>query len=521
MSAGNNKIQVRRALFSCWRKEPAVALAKRLASQGVTLVASGGTADALAQAGLTVERLSGLTGFDDIMQGRVKTLHPAVYGAILARRGSAADEADLARLGVAPVDLVVVDLYPFTDSNSKGASDHSPVELIDIGGAALIRAAAKNFDRVVVAARAEQYEVLGVDLEATGGWTDETKRRRLAAEALRWTSFYDSSIAEWLVGEEGGAPPELRTIPLLRALDLRYGENPHQSGSFYRFGSRAPEGVAAAEVLGGKRLSFNNLLDLDIALRLPREFDRPAVAILKHTTPCGVGLGETPAEAFTRARSTDPQSAFGGIAGFNCRVDADAANILREGFIEVVAAPDYTGEALAELKKSKNLRIIRLPGGSPKAAEDVRTVWGGLLSQQWDVGFPELGDLKVVTRRQPTPEQLEALKFAWVVVRYIKSNAILLAEPGRTIGIGAGQMSRVDAAHIAVWKAGQAGLVTTGTVAASDAFFPFRDGLDVLVDAGALAVIQPGGSVRDEEVIAAADERGIVMLLTGRRHFRH
>lgn len=495
-------------------------MAARLHALGVSIVASGGTADALDKAGIPVERLSGKTGFDDLLQGRVKTLHPAVYAAILSRRGSPEDDADLKKVEIEPFDLVVVDLYPFTDPNSSARKDHSPVELIDIGGVALIRAAAKNHDRVAVAPRAEVFESIGSMIEANDGSTTLNERKKLAAEGIRWTSFYDGCIADWLASGEDG-DPEITLIPLVREYELRYGENPHQRAAFYRFGQKPPEGVAAAEVLGGKQLSFNNLLDLDIALRLPREFSTPVVAILKHTTPCGVGFGSSPGEAYTQARSTDPTSAFGGIAGFNCTVDKEAASILREGFMEVVAAPDYTEDALKELRKSKNLRIVKLPGELPAVSDDIRTVWGGLLKQAFDTGFPELNDVKVVTKRQPTTAELETLRFAWKVVRYIKSNAILIAEHGRTIGIGAGQMSRVDAANIAIWKAGQAGLSTKGTVAASDAFFPFRDGMDVLVDAGVEAIIQPGGSVRDDEVIAAADERGIVMILTGRRHFRH
>jgi phosphoribosylaminoimidazolecarboxamide formyltransferase/IMP cyclohydrolase len=486
----------------------------------VVLMASGGTADAFAAAGLPVERLSGLTGFDDLLQGRVKTLHPAIYASILARGGSDIDALDLKRVGVDPVDLIVVDLYPFTDPTSKARLDHSPVELIDIGGVSLIRASAKNFDRVAVLARCEQYEAFGDTVEASGGVTTLDERRDLAAAALRWTSFYDGCIAGWLERDNEQFPKVLG-LPLEASQDLRYGENPHQQAQFYIIGGQGSSGIASAEILGGKQLSFNNLLDLDIALRLPREFTRPTVSILKHTTPCGVGNGETPAEAYINARSTDPASAYGGIAGFNCLVDLESAKVLREGFMEVVAAPDYSDEALKELRKSKNLRIIKLPGARPEKTIDMRTVWGGLLVQQYDTGFPEFNDLKVVTKISPDPKLLDALKFAWVVVRYVKSNAILIAESSRTIGIGAGQMSRVDAANLAIWKARQVGLSLEGTIVASDAFFPFRDGLDVLADVGVRAIIQPGGSVRDDEVIAAADEHGMSMIFTGRRHFRH
>ncbi len=515
-----SNVRLRRAIFSCWRKEHAVELARKLHNLNVVLLASGGTADAFASAGLPVVRLSGLTGFDDLLQGRVKTLHPSIYASILARGGSEADSADLKGVGVEPVDLIVVDLYPFTDPNSKARKDHSPVELIDIGGVSLIRAASKNFDRVAVLARSEQFEAFSQVIEASNGVTDLKVRRDLAAAALRWTSYYDGCIAGWLDREDNQFPQVLG-LPLEAKLDLRYGENPHQQAQFYIIGGQEIQGIAAAEVLGGKQLSFNNLLDLDIALRLPREFTRPTVSILKHTTPCGVGNGESPAEAYINARSTDPVAAFGGIAGFNCTVDLEAAKVLREGFMEVVAAPDYSQEALQELRKSKNLRIIKLPGARPEKSVDMRSVWGGLLVQQYDTGFPEFDELKVMTKLSPDAAVIEALKFAWVIARYVKSNAILIAESNRTVGIGAGQMSRVDAANLAIWKAGQAGLALEGTVVASDAFFPFRDGLDVLVDAGIRAVIQPGGSVRDDEVIAAADERGVSMVFTGRRHFRH
>lgn len=516
-----DRVRIKSALLSCWRKPAALELARILHTLGVSLVASGGTADALESAGLPVERTDKFTGFADLLKGRVKTLHPAIYAGILSRAGSADDAADLAKFDIRPFDLVVVDLYPFAGAVEQHKNAEDAVELIDIGGVALIRAAAKNFERVSILSRAEQYADFGKLLLVTDGWVELTDRRGLAAEALRWTAFYDGCIAKWLSRETNNDFPDYFGIPLEGKFELRYGENPHQPARFYTHGGAAPAGAAAAEVLGGKPLSFNNLLDLDIALRLPREFVEPAVAILKHTTPCGVGLGGDLCEAFKNARSTDPVSAFGGIAGCNRALDLATAQAMREGFFEIVAAPDYSEEAWKELRKSKNLRIIKFAGDLSNVSLDLRSVWGGVLMQKFDSGFPEFDNLQVMTKVQPAPEQLEALKFAWICVRYIKSNAILLAEGKRTVGIGAGQMSRVDAAHIAIWKARQTGLETAGCVAASDAFFPFRDGLDVLCDAGVKAVIQPGGSMRDAEVIAAADERGIVMLFTGRRHFRH
>ncbi len=517
----SNNIKIKRALFSCWLKTEALELAKILHSLGVSLIASGGTADAFSTAGLPVERTDGITGFTDLLKGRVKTLHPKIYAAILARLNEVEDLDDLKKLSIQPIDLVVVDLYPFTNANENSRDVESAVELIDIGGVALIRAAAKNFERVCVLCRAEQFLDIGKFLLNSNGNTEMEFRRKLASEALQWTSFYDGCIAKWLEVSDKVDFPEMISIPLASKYELRYGENPHQQARFYSFGGETPSGIADIEILGGKPLSFNNILDLDIAIRLPFEFNEPAVSILKHTTPCGVGLGKDLTEAFINARSTDPVSAFGGIVGCNQIVDIKTARAMRESFFEIVSAPDYEEEALKELRKSKNLRIIKFKGKMSPLCIDLRSVWGGVMMQRYDVGFPEFNELKVVTQIAPTQEQISALKFAWVCVRYVKSNAILLADSIKTIGIGAGQMSRVDAAHIAIWKAQQAGHNTSGCVAASDAFFPFRDGLDVLCEAGVKAIIQPGGSVRDEEVIAAANEHKIAMVFTGRRHFRH
>ncbi len=519
MTGNSFKIQIRRALISAWRKEPAVELARGLREMGVSLVASGGTADAIAGAGMNVERLSERTGFNNLLGGRVKTLHPAVYAAILARRDSEGDLEDLSRSGIEPFDLVAVDLYPFPEAPS-GIDE--AVELIDIGGVSLLRAAAKNHRWVAALGSAEQFADFIAELRENDGELGLEHRRRLAVEAFRWVSLYDSRIAGGLgVAADPTALPELLDLHLVRKLNLRYGENPHQMAGFYVPVKADPEGIAAAKQFGGKQLSFNNLLDLDTAMRLPGEFDQPAAAILKHTTPCGVGIGGTILEAFLNAHSTDPQSAFGSIVGLNRVVDIETAQAIRKGFVEVVCAPGFDEDALKHLRKSKNLRNILFDGEPAENELDIRAVWGGMLVEKRTRGFPELDDLKTVTSREPTMEQLTALKFAWKAVRYVKSNAILIADDKRTIGIGAGQMSRVDAAHLAVWKAGQANLDTKGCVAASDAFFPFRDGMDVLADAGVTAIIQPGGSIRDEEVIKAADERNIVMVLTGRRHFRH
>jgi len=515
------EIRIRRALISAWRKPEAVELAQALVQLGVSVSASGGTADAIAAAGLPVDRLSATTGFDNLLGGRVKTLHPAIHAAILARRDDQSDMEQLRQGGIEPIDMVAVDLYPFpTIAQSVGAA--LEIELIDIGGVALVRAAAKNYAHVTILSHAGQFPGMAKELLANGGKTNLDDRRRLAGEAFAFTAHYDAAIANRFQASGGEMTlPESLDIDLTRREVLRYGENPHQPGGWFVPLSGRPVGIAAGRQLGGKELSFTNFLDLDIALRLPREFSAPAATILKHTTPCGVGLGATTAEAFRNARSTDPQSAFGGIVGLNRPVDAETAEAIREGFIEVVTAPGFDDPALLILRKSKNMRLFACDEAQFAERLDFRSLWGGVLVQQPDTGFPEFKDLRVVTHRQPEAAELEALKFAWIAVRYVKSNAIVIADGRRTIGIGAGQMSRVDAAHIAVWKAGQAGLATAGTVAGSDAFFPFRDGLDLLADAGVTAVIQPGGSVRDEEVIAAADERGLAMVFTGRRHFRH
>ncbi len=508
--------KIKRALISSWDKEPAVKLAKVLHELGIKMVSSGGTADAITAVGIPVERISNKTGFDNLLGGRVKTLHPAVHAPILAQRHLQSDLDDLAKYDLEPIDLVAVDLYPFPVEEDVDLTD--AVELIDIGGVALIRGAAKNFKDVAVLCRGDQFESFADTLKQNDGAVDSSYRRALAAEAFDWTSMYDAQINFRLADES--IDDEEEFIALRKSEDLRYGENPHQEAAFYA-NSNESYGITTLKQLGGKKLSYINLLDIDIAVRLPREYDQPAAAILKHTTPCGVGIGETILEAFQNAHSTDPQSAFGSIIGFNQTVDLETAKAIRKGFVEVVVAPSFDDDAVKELKKSKNLRIIEIADNPDPEEQDIRSIFGGMLVQDLDFGFPELDELKVVTKRQPTSTEMDALRFAWVACRYVKSNAILLTDNKRSLGIGAGQMSRVDAAHIAVWKAGQAELELDGAVAASDAFFPFRDGVDMLVDAGISAIIQPGGSIRDKEVIEAADERGITMIFTGRRHFRH
>ncbi len=515
MTNNNSSVKINRALISSWNKEKAVSLAEKLNRLGVTIVASGGTADAINSAGINVERISEKTGFDNLLGGRVKTLHPAVHAPILANRDSVADMNELKQFELEGIDLVVVDLYPFPKDQSVELTE--AVELIDIGGVALIRGAAKNFKHVAVLCRADQFDEFGIYIEEQNGQVGLSKRRSLSAQAFSWTSRYDSIIAARL----GGGQSDSKVVSITKSRELRYGENPHQQAAFYTYDSLDKFGIGALKQLGGKKLSFINLLDVDIAVRLPREFDQPAATILKHTTPCGVGVGDSCLEAFKNAHSTDPQSAFGGIIGFNRELDVNSAKALRKGFVEVVVAPSFSEESIKELKRSKNLRIVEIADEPDKKEEDIRSLFGGILIQKYDNSFPELAELNVVTKRDPSPEEFEALKFGWIACRYVKSNAILLCDNKRTLGIGAGQMSRVDASHIAVWKAEQAGLSLKGSVAASDAFFPFRDGVDQLADSGITAIIQPGGSIRDAEVIKAADEKGIAMIFTGRRHFRH
>lgn len=515
MTNSSSAIRITRALISSWRKEEAVTLAQRLNKLGVAIVASGGTADAIGSAGISVERISDKTGFDNLLGGRVKTLHPAVHAPILANRDSVTDMEELKQFDLKGIDLVAVDLYPFPQDETVEMD--KAIELIDIGGVALIRGAAKNYKHVVVLSRAEQFDEFGTYLEECEGSVDLARRQLLAAQAFGWTSKYDSMIAQRLTEESSDS----RTLSISKASELRYGENSHQKAAFYTFDGVDRYGIGALKQLGGKQLSYINLLDIDIAVRLPREFDQPAATILKHTTPCGVGVGDSCLEAFKNAHSTDPQSAYGGIIGFNCELDVETAKALRKGFVEVVVAPSFSVEAVKELKRSKNLRIVEIADSPPQDEDDIRSLFGGILIQKFDNSFPELAELNVVTERKPSDVELAALRFGWISCRYVKSNAILLCDQNWTLGIGAGQMSRVDASHIAVWKAEQAGLSLDGAVAASDAFFPFRDGVDQLADAGIRAIIQPGGSIRDAEVIEAADERGIAMIFTGRRHFRH
>jgi phosphoribosylaminoimidazolecarboxamide formyltransferase/IMP cyclohydrolase len=520
-------ILIRRALLSVSDKTGIVAFASFLAGHGVELVSTGGTARALREAGLAVRDVADLSGFPEILDGRVKTLVPQVHGGLLARRDDPHHMAALAEHAIGPIDLLAVNLYPFEATVAHGAGFDECVENIDIGGPALIRAAAKNHAFVAVLTDPAHLAEVRAEIADRGGTTLAT-RRRLAAEAYARTAAYDAAIGQWFATANGIAfPPRLAFAGTL-AQTLRYGENPHQVAAFYRAGARA--GVATAGQVQGKELSYNNIADTDAAYECAAEFDAPAIVIVKHANPCGVAVGRDLVAAWDAALRCDPVSAFGGIVAANRRLDEAAAERIAAIFTEVVIAPDATEGAKAVFARKKNLRLL-LAGGMPDPAApgmSFRSVAGGFLAQSRDAGRVEPGSLRVVTKRAPSAAELADLIFAFRVAKHVKSNAIVYAKGGATVGIGAGQMSRVDSARIAAWKsaeaaraAGAAEPLARGSVVASDAFFPFADGLISAAEAGATAVIQPGGSVRDAEVIAAADERDIAMVFTGMRHFRH
>ena len=511
---------IRRALLSVHDKTGLAELGQRLAAKGVELVSTGGTAAALRTAGVPVIEVSALTGAPEILDGRVKTLHPGVHGGILARRDDAAHLATLAEHGLAAIDLVVVNLYPFEATIASGADFAACIEQIDVGGPAMIRAAAKNHDGVAVVVEPGDYAEVIAAVEATGG-TEAPLRRRLAAKAFARTAAYDGAIAGWFARETGEEFPERVVLAGTRKSLLRYGENPHQRAAFYATGGE-PMGLARARQVQGKELSFNNLNDTDAALALVAEFAEPAVAIIKHANPCGVAVGADVAEAYAKALACDPVSAFGGVVAFNRPLDAAAARAITAIFTEVVIAPDADEEARALFAAKANLRLLTLDTlpDPIRAGHDIKWLTGGFLAQDRDTARLLGTELQTVTRRSPSEAELADLRFAWTVVKHVKSNAIALARAGATVGIGMGQTSRVDAVHLALRRAGEhAG--SRPCVVASDAFFPFADGLDAAIAAGATAAIQPGGSVRDAEVIAAADRAGIAMVFTGIRHFRH
>jgi phosphoribosylaminoimidazolecarboxamide formyltransferase / IMP cyclohydrolase len=528
MSAGTSR-PIARALLSVSDKTGLVPFARALAAMGVQLVSTGGTARVLAEAGLPVADVAAVTGFPEMLDGRVKTLHPAIHGGILARRDLGAHQDALAAHGIDTIDLVVVNLYPFAATVARGAPFDACIENIDIGGPSLIRGAAKNHDFVTVVADPAQYDAVLAEMTAHQGATTLALRRRLAAAAFAATAAYDAAIAHWFARASGETFPETLVIAATRAQLLRYGENPHQQAALYRTPDHRP-GVATARQVQGKALSYNNLNDTDAAYQLAAEFATPAVAIIKHANPCGVATGDDLAASYAKALACDPVSAFGGIIAVNRTLDAATAEAIAKLFVEVVIAPDIAPEAAAILARKTALRVLVAGGLPDPAAEGVslRSLAGGYLLQTEDRGAIGANALKVVTKRAPTAAETRDMLFAFTVAKHVKSNAIVYAKGGATVGIGAGQMSRVDAARIAAWKAEEAGRAaglaappTRGAVAASDAFFPFADGLDATIAAGATAVIQPGGSVRDQEVIDAADRAGIAMVFTAIRHFRH
>jgi phosphoribosylaminoimidazolecarboxamide formyltransferase/IMP cyclohydrolase len=521
------------ALISVSDKTGVIELARDLHQLGCKLLSTGGTAKLLAESGLPVTEVADHTGFPEMLDGRVKTLHPTIHGGLLARRDVPEHMAALKQHGISGIDLLVVNLYPFEATVARpGCSLEDAIENIDIGGPAMVRSAAKNWRDVAVLTDASQYAKVVDELKASGSVTQETKFA-LAIAAFNRISNYDAAISDYLSALQADGTrseyPSQSNGRFVKLQDLRYGENPHQSAAFYRDLHPAPGSLVTAKQLQGKELSYNNIADADAAWECVKSFEGPACVIVKHANPSGVALGANAAEAYAKAFKTDPTSAFGGIIAFNCEVDAEVAALAAKQFMEVLIAPSFSAEALTVFAAKKNVRVLQiaLPLGGDSAfaqgrnSHDMKRVGSGILIQTADNHVLSRSDLKIVTKVQPTAQQLDDLLFAWTVAKYVKSNAIVFCGGGMTLGVGAGQMSRVDSARIAGIKAENAGLSLKGSAVASDAFFPFRDGLDVLCDAGASCVIHPGGSMRDDEVIAAADERGIAMVLTGVRHFRH
>jgi len=523
-------MKVQQALISVSDKHGVVDFARELAALGVNILSTGGTAKLLRDAGIKVTDVSDYTGFPEMLDGRVKTLHPKVHGGILGIRGNAEHAATMQKHGIPPIDLVVVNLYPFAQTVAKkDCTLIDAIENIDIGGPTMVRAAAKNHGNeaggVGIVTEPEDYAAVIAELKANGGALSYKTRFALAKKAFTHTARYDAGIANWLTSLDADNKPTAFPECLQLAFDkvdtMRYGENPHQSAAFYREPVAVPGSIAAYVQLQGKELSYNNVADSDAAWECVKAFETTACVIVKHANPCGVAIAATALDAYRKAFKTDPTSAFGGIIAFNCAIDKAAAEAVSGQFAEVIIAPEITPDARAVFAAKQNLRVLVVPLGRAENAYDFKRVGGGLLVQTADVARIAESDLKVVTKRAPTAQEMTDLLFAWRVAKYVKSNAIVYCKDGMTTGVGAGQMSRVDSARIAAIKAENNGLTVAGSVVASDAFFPFRDGLDVLAKAGATAVIQPGGSVRDAEVIAAADEQNVAMVFTGLRHFRH
>ena len=524
---------ISRALLSVSNKDGLLEFAQALHKRGVAMLSTGGTATLLERAGVPVTQVSSHTGFPEIMDGRVKTLHPKIHGGLLGRRN--VDDAVMRQHGIEPIDLLVVNLYPFAATIAKpGCTYEEAIENIDIGGPAMVRAAAKNHDRVAVIVDPADYPVVLEELSHGDGALSEATRKRLAAKAFAHTASYDSAVASYLArvnvasprspdDNDGSEFPQSLALQFSKRMDLRYGENPHQTAAFYRAPDAQGASIGAAKQMQGRTLSYNNIADGDTALECVRQFAEPACVIVKHANPCGVAIASDALAAYDRAFKTDPTSAYGGIIAFNRKLTADIARtILDRQFVELIIAPEVASDALEICKRRENVRVLATDGLAPSNGRyEYRSVDGGLLVQTRDQGMVGKADLKVVTKREPTAAELDDLLFAWQVCKYVKSNAIVYAKERMTVGVGAGQMSRVYSSRIAAMKAKDEGLTVAGAAMASDAFFPFRDGLDVAAEFGIKAVIQPGGSMRDNEVIAAADEHGIAMVLTGMRHFRH
>ena len=529
-------MKVSRALISVSDKTGVVELARGLAALGIEILSTGGTAQLLEKEGVRVVEVATHTGFPEMLDGRVKTLHPKVHGGLLGRRDLPAHQAAMKQHGIAPIDLLAVNLYPFEATVAKpGCALEDAIENIDIGGPAMVRSAAKNWKDVAVLTDPSQYKGVLEELKRSGALGDEA-RFALAVEAFNRISNYDAAISDYLssLGKDRKRAefPGQSNGRFVKLQELRYGENPHQSAAFYRDLYPAPGSLVAAKQLQGKELSYNNIADADAAWECVKSFSKPACVIVKHANPCGVAVGKDAADAYAKAFKTDPTSAFGGIIAFNVTVDEAAASHVARQFVEVLIAPEFTKGALQIFAARENVRVLQISLAGVKRdaktaweqgrnSHDVKRVGSGLLIQSADNRELRREELKVVTKKQPTEPQIDDLLFAWKVAKYVKSNAIVFCRDGATVGVGAGQMSRVDSAKIAALKAEGAGLALQGSVVASDAFFPFRDGLDAVIDKGAVAVIEPGGSVRDDEVIAAADERGVAMVFTGVRHFRH
>lgn len=525
---------IKRALISVSDKTGIVALAKSLNQFNIEILSTGGTAKLFRENNIPVIEVSDYTGFPEMLDGRVKTLHPKVHGGLLGRRDLPAHVKTMEEADIPGIDMLVVNLYPFeaTVANPDCKLEDA-IENIDIGGPAMLRSAAKNWKDVAVLTSANQYQPVIDELKANNNTLTEKTTFALSVAAFNRVSDYDAAISDYLssFNEDGtrSAYPAQMNTRFSKVQDLRYGENPHQTAAFYQDQCPAPGSLVTAEQLQGKELSYNNIADADSAWEAVKAFDSNACVIVKHANPCGVALGATALEAYSKAFKTDSTSAFGGIIAFNMSVDKEAAEAISQQFLEVLIAPDYTPEALEIFNTKKNVRVLKIslpkggitPWEQGRNAHDTKRVGSGILVQTADIHDLQMADLKVVTKKQPTPAQMQDLLFAWNVAKYVKSNAIVFCGDGMTLGVGAGQMSRVDSTKIAAIKAEHAGLSLQGSVVASDAFFPFRDGVDILAEAGASCVIQPGGSMRDDEVIAAADERGLAMVMTGIRHFRH